>query len=86
MNQFAGTWIDQAEDTITVTAHGDHLSLIFSNGRGPFAGFSLNGCGVEQLASPVLSVDFFDFSPAAGVLSDDGSTIFWSNKTVWTKQ
>ncbi|MDW3194890.1 MAG: hypothetical protein R8G66_21135 [Cytophagales bacterium] len=87
MSAFIGTWTDQDGATITVeqsNGSATAYSLKYSNGRGPFTGFSVD------LGSTVVSVDFSDGSvPAAGdqagVINFDGNTINWSNQTVWKK-
>lgn len=87
MSAFIGTWKDQDGATITVEkANGSSVnySLKYSNGRGPFSGYSVD------LGSTVVSVDFSDGSVPraglqAGVINFDGNTINWSNQTVWKK-
>lgn len=65
MSAFVGKWTDEANNTITVDESNGNsavYSLTYSNGRGPFSGFSV------ELGSSVVSVDFTDGqTPAAGV-------------------
>jgi hypothetical protein len=77
MNSFAGRWTDLGNVKITITEKNNLVSVKYANGRGPFRGFEVD------LYAPVLSVDFTDDQPFTGVLA--GTTIQWSNGTVWKK-
>ena len=80
MKKFEGTWIDRANDTITIKTDGNLVEGAFSNGRkGPFKGFYID------LASPVINKNFHDYIPSTGVMSDDGNEIYWSNNSKWTR-
>ncbi|HEU0012813.1 MAG TPA: hypothetical protein VFQ45_03980 [Longimicrobium sp.] len=83
---FDGSWTDLSDTRITITSEADILTVVYSNGRGPFPGVSVT------IGSPVIYVDFTDERPFTGVLTVEsnrepvpGSKILWSNGTVWTR-
>jgi phosphatidylserine decarboxylase len=78
-NVFAGTWIDENENIITVTANGNYLTLSYNNGRGPFNGFSV------ELSAPVIDANFTDAAADTGVYVASDRSISWSNNTRWFK-
>jgi hypothetical protein len=78
-NEFCGTWVDNNNDTISVTEAAGLINLKYSNGRGPFSGYEVD------LYSPVISVNFADDQPFTGVLTNN-NTISWSNGTSWKRQ
>lgn len=79
MDSFNGTWIDQQNVKITVTEKNNIATVTYSNGRGPFHGFEVN------FPAPVLTVDFTDDAQFSGVLSKNGTSIYWNNGTTWKK-
>ncbi len=78
-NLFIGKWKDENGSTIAVTGSKDLITVKYDNGRGPFTGYE------AKLISPIISVDFSDKTPYSGVLSSNGSKIYWGNDTVWLK-
>ena len=79
MNAFSGKWKDESGRIISVAVKENIATLQYNSGRGPFTGFELD------LASSVINVDFYDLVPLTGMLTNDGDSIYWSDRTVWNR-
>jgi hypothetical protein len=74
---FDGTWVGERDIPVDVTSEGDFVTLKYSDGEGPFTGFT------GLLGRPVITVK--GKPPHAGVLTEDGNRVLWSNNTVWNR-
>lgn len=79
MDSFNGTWVYLNSVTTTITEKNNLLTVAASAGRGPFKGFEVDA------VNPVITIDYTDDAVITGVLSQDGTTIYWNNGTVWKK-
>ncbi len=85
MDSFNGTWIDLADTEITVVEKDGKVEVKYSNGRGPFNGYTLYETPNGRLAAPVIDVNFTDDKPGTGVLAQGGGAIYWDNGTQWRR-
>lgn len=79
MSKLNGQWQDEASATWVIKSEFLFLEVYSPGGRGTFIGHELD------LSNTVIYVNFSDIKPETGVLSTDGSTIYWGNGTKWVR-
>lgn len=77
MNSFNGTWVDQQNVVITINGPATAVTVVYSNGRGPFQ-------GTINTSTSQITVNFTDDGGnKTGTLSNKNSEINWDNGTTW---